>query len=557
MKPSDLGFNSQRFPDWRCYPGFNQLETALEIANAKERFFVLNAGTGVGKSPTYAAAGRLLGPTSRYLVLVGTKGLQAQVLGDGLVDRLVYGHRNYSCMARSRFGTLVDDADADDPDFRCAMPRDRCSYLGDVAAAVASRSVIANNAYWMSIGRYSDPGLLGEFDYLVIDEAHDAGPWLAKAVSIHISPGRLRKYLGVRDPKIPRHAKIEDWLPWAKEYGERVLEQRPHVAREDKKRFERLASDIAQLIEVSSPEEFAHAGLKEPWIVTLNSNDTLGHGVSFTPRWGSDFAERYLFRNIPKVLLTSATVTPQHARYLGIPDDQMRYREIPSPFDVRRRPVVWIPTTRVDYRMTPGQKWKLSQRVDEVIEAAIVQGAGNGVIQTGSYERTQEIIKGSRFAPVIITHRQDSADFAAALQRFKEMGSCGKFAVIASPRMVEGVDLPGNEARWQIILNVGYPNSLDPIIKARASDPHYRNMVVAETIMQKCGRPVRGAEDFAMTIVLDDHWAHVRRDCPFPEWFRAGFRVVRIDEGESLILLTHEVVRRFAPERTVQLINAT
>lgn len=561
MRPSDLGFDPQRFSDFRRYAGFDQLETAREIANAKERFYILNSPTGSGKSLLYSTAAKLMGPDARFLVLVGTKGLQAQVLGDGLVDRLIYGHRNYPCLSRAPLGfvgggnsTPDADADTDDPEFRCAVPRDRCPYLGDVAALVAARSGIANNAYWMSIGRYSDPDLLGKFDFLVCDEASNLPAWLAKAVAITITPGRLRKFLGVRDPRIPRHTAIEDWQEWAKDQGLRVLDQRPYVEREDKKKFERFASDIGLLMQVANPDTFAGAGYTEPWIVTPFDN---GQGVTFTPRWGSDFAERYLFRGIPKILLTSATITRQHARYLGIPDDQMRYREIPSPFDVRRRPVVWVPTTRVDYRMSDGQRWQLQQRVDEVIEAAITQNAGNGVIHTGSYDRNQEIVRGSRFAAAIITHRQDSGDFAAALQRFKAAGRMGRFAVIASPRMTEGVDLPGEEARWQLILNVGYPNSLDPIIKARAADPGYRNLVVAETFMQKCGRPVRGAEDFATTIVLDDHWSHVRWDCPFPEWFRLGFRVVRVDRGEKLVLLTLEVVESFAPERVVQLINAT
>lgn len=556
MKPSDLGFDPQRFPDFRRYLGFDQLETAREIAQSSERFHIFNLPTGCGKSLLYATAARLLG--GRFLVLVATKGLQAQVLGDGLVDHLVYGHRNYPCAMKSRFGTTMDDADADDPDFRCGVPRDLCGYLQKVEAAKSGQSVIANNAYWMSIGRYSDPGLLGEFDFLVCDEASNLPAWLAKAVSINITPGRLRKYLGT-SVKLPPYsttpyARVDGWRDWAADCGLRLLGQRKHIAREDMKKFDRLVADVARLAEVADSDSFRTAGYTEPWVVVPYSN---GDGVQFSPRWGSDFAERYLFRGIPKVLLTSATVTPHHARYLGIPADQMRYKEIPSPFDVRRRPVVWVPTTRVDYRMSDGQRWKLRQRVDEVIEAAIVQGAGNGIIHTGSYERNREITQGSRFGPAIITHTQDSASFQSALEKFKQAGREGRFAVMASPRMVEGVDLPGDEARWQLIIKVPFPDGRDPLTKARAADPDYRNMVVAEAIMQMSGRVVRGAEDFATTIMLDNHWGdHVARQCPWPDWFRRGFQVVRIDQGESLVLLTRTLIDAMVPERRVQLIGA-
>lgn len=572
MKPSDLGFSADRFPDFRQYPGFNQLDCALKLATAPEiRFDILNAPTGTGKSLTYSAAAKLM-KAKRYLVLVGTKGLQAQVLNDGLVERAVYGHRNYPCA--SRLQSESSDADMDDPEFRCSVPRDKCAYNLDVILANIAEGVIANYAYWLSLGRYGDPGLLGEFDCLILDEAHTAANWLTKAVTIQLTPRRLKACLGMQHwPRIPTWPAIREWHSWALEMRDVALDRLDGMDSKHpiRRKLVRLTVDLGTLVQMSH----SNAGEltkptnptkpTQPWIV-IPSDDDGKPGVEFSPRWGSDFAEALLFRGIDKVILASATVTRQHAKYLGIPESEMRYTEVPSPFDARRRPVIWVPTCRVDFRMSPGAKWKLSQRVDQVIGAAIEQGAGNGIIHTGSYDRTRELVSTSKWGPALISHRQDprKADrvlgellFEEALDKFKQAGRDDKFAVLVTPRAQEGVDLPGDLCRWQVILKVPFPYSLDPLTKARAEDPGYRLMHVSEVMLQMCGRAVRGEEDFAATLMLDDHWGgHAARNTPFPGWFRAGFldrdgRVMAASKGADgeyeIRFLTQEIVDKFVP----------
>lgn len=549
MNPSDLGLPA-KFTNFRVYPGFDQYETALELSTAHERFQILNAATGSGKSLTAATVAALR--KARFLYLVGTKGLQSQLLSDGLVQRLVYGHRNYYCMPRGGFG--IDDADSDDSNFSCSVPRDRCGYLGDVNAAAAANSVVANYAYWISIARYSDPKLLGEFDFLVMDEAHGAPDWLVRAVTISLSRTRLHKLLGIAMPTL--HADIRWWQTWAAHTADltrtrlRGIEDRAEL-----RKLTRLLGDLELLNTVSDPTAASVAGLTQPWIVLP---DSVTGAVKFSPRWGTDFAEQYLFRGIPHILLTSATVTETHADNLGILKSERRYREAPSPFDPRHRPVVWIPTTRVDFRMTDGAKYKLQQRVDELIGAAIEQGAGNGIIHTGSYERNRVIVASSKWGPAIITHRQDSADFQAALDKFKEYGRQGRFAVLASPRLQEGVDLSHELSRWQIILTVPFPNSQDPLTKARLEDPAFRVSEVMQTMYQMCGRSVRGDTDFATTWILDNRWGEwVRWQYPFAQWFKAAFGTVKEEDAiksGGFEFLTQEVVQNFTPLKPIEML---
>lgn len=551
MKPPDLGLPS-KFEKFRSYPGFDQLACALDLATAPERFQIANIPTGGGKTVLYSAAAALRNPDARILVLVGTKGLQSQVHGDGLVERLIYGHRNYPCIPRGGFG--LDDADTDDAAFRCMVPRDRCQYAQDVEAARNAKSVVANNAYWLSIGRYGDPGLLGEFDYLILDEAHGVPGWLAGSLTITMSSSRIRRILQRSWPKtLP--TLTNDWHDWASETLAVALEVVTRTGKTDpgRRRLERLGVDLRMLTKVTNPASFASAGYTEPWITTIAENR---ESVQFTPRWGVDFAEKYLFRGIPHVLLTSATVTLQHAKYLGIPDSEMRYREVPSPFESRRRPIIWIPTARLSHDMSDGAKFQVARRVDELIEAAIEQGAGNGIIHTGSYARNRELVASSKFSAAIITHRQDSADFQAALARYLDKCRRGEFAVFASPRIQEGVDLSDELGRWGIILKVPYPYSLDPLTKARATDPKYRDLMVAESMIQMAGRIVRSERDFGTIVILDDHWEHAQWQSPFAAWFKAAFRTEKLASGRDFKFLTADIVKGFQPARQITLIGA-
>jgi Rad3-related DNA helicase len=574
MKPSDLGLPADKFPSFRSYAGFDQLAAAQELSSSPERFQILNASTGSGKSGVGAAVAGLMAiakrardPESapfRWLVLTGTKGLQHQWHGDGLVQRSVVGHRNYPCMSR---GFVGGDGETDDPEFRCAaFPKSECGYLRDTTALRDSQSGVGNYAHWLSLGRYSDPDLLGEFDLLILDEAHSAPSWLTNAMQIYLSPMLVGRLLGHTFPyKMPDHRKVEGWHQWACETRMAADSRRDClIAAKDApgaRRLTRLIRDLDELVIASDPDSYRqeklHEPRTEPWIVIPQSDRP---GFIFSPRWGSDFAERYLFRGIPHILLTSATVTPQHARYLGIEISEMKYREAPSPFDVRRRPVLWCPTTRVDFKMTDGARFQLWRRVDELIEAAMEQGAGNGIIHTGSYERMRELVAQSKWAPAIMTHRQDSAHFQSQLDQFKSRGRAGQFAIMASPRMVEGVDLPGVEARWQLLLKMPFGDSRDPLEAARMEDAGYRMLVLMEKVMQALGRINRGDWDFGTSLILDDHWEYLKWSVPFPGWLKASFGKVGIGpdgraEIEFLVKAKVDALPVVAAPRVVQLIQ--
>ena len=122
-----------------------------------------------------------------------------------------------------------------------------------------------------------------------------------------------------------------------------------------------------------------------------------------------------------------------------------------------------------------------------------------GVIHTVNYEIAQYLVENSRFRQLFITH-SDAATRVAALKRFR--GTPG--AVLVSPSMDVGVDLPYDQARWQIIAKIPFPNLNDPVVERRQQvEPEWYARKTLSRLLQTCGRIVRAEDDYGVTYILD------------------------------------------------------
>jgi Rad3-related DNA helicase len=96
--------------------------------------------------------------------------------------------------------------------------------------------------------------------------------------------------------------------------------------------------------------------------------------------------------------------------------------------------------------------------------------------------------------------------------------------------MVEGVDFPGDDIRFQIIAKVPFASSTDPVFKMRCKqDPSYRFECAALLIVQMCGRGMRSVSDWVETAVVDEHFGYLRWRAGWPKWFKDAWQ-----EWESL-----------------------
>ncbi len=528
ITPAHLGF-PPKFQAFRRYAGFDQLGLATDLAtDDAHRWQLVCAPPGAGKSGVYLAAHQLLEPGARMLVLVGTKGLQSQVHADGafMGMRLIQGHRNYACMERGAsplgLGHNVGALFVPDDD-ECSESPQRCPYRRDMDLASRAPSVIENYSHWMSLARYNpEPEPLGAFDLLVLDEAHTAPGWLTDFCAVELHSRRLASVAGI---KLPDWAPsdIRRWVSWAPEAAAQTRDRyAASTDRKTKRALMLLEADLGRLGDAASSTE--------RWVGQPLDGAPGSAGLRFSPIWGREHAERYLFRGIPRVLLVSASLTPGTGDQLGIPRARSRYIDVPSPFPVSRRPVIYVPTARVDWRATDADWHRIVRRIEEFAAPRLALGR-KGIIHTRSYKHAARLAQMSKLiAEMMIAHTDNRGSFADVLGRLKLRDAVAQFkradtgdgVILVSPSVQEGFDFPDDDARWQVILKVAVMDSRDPLTRARLdADRSYRDSLVVEDVLQMAGRPVRSDRDWAETLLIDDHWQYLR-NAPFPAWFKAA-----------------------------------
>jgi len=493
----------EKFDRWRPY----QDEACFLMLQPSPRFTMAVCPTGFGKSLTYITAA--MASEGRSVILTSTKGLQSQLEREfGSVEEIVdiRGRGNYPC----RLNTKVNcDTGLCAFGVKCAM-RDQggCTYYDRLRQARRAKIVITNYSYWMAQNEYGEG--IGEFQNLILDEAHAAVDHVIDhtSVSFSLSNHTETSFLDLKK-KLPQTA--EGWKSWAEEkLVDAIVEVGEAKLKRKEKRFlvfSRIQSKLEKLVEY----------IDRTWVWESNPM-----AVTLSPIWPRPFTEAVLFLGIPKVILTSATVVPKTADLLGIPRSQMEYREFPHSFPVENRPLIHLPTVRMNYKTGEGEYRILMSRIDSIIESRLQT---KGIIHTVSYSRRDMILERSKFKDHMITHQRTNTE--AVVRGFK---SSPAPMVLVSPSMVTGWDFPGEECRWQIIVKLPYPDTRGTIISARSKgDKDFINYQVVQQLIQATGRGCRSADDFCNTFVIDNNivWFLQQNNHLLVEWFKGAYRVER------------------------------
>ena len=94
--------------------------------------------------------------------------------------------------------------------------------------------------------------------------------------------------------------------------------------------------------------------------------------------------------------------------------------------------------------------------------------------------------------------------------------------MLVSPSLREGVDLPDDFLRFQIVTKMPYGDLGDPWTAARCGrDPRWYALETAKALAQAYGRSCRNAEDFGVTYILDAQFARFLQHYRplLPDWF--------------------------------------
>jgi len=531
LTPADLGL-PPKFATWR--PGqYEAIDQACQALSEGRRTVAINAPTGAGKSGIAVAVANVLG--SRTVVCTSTKPLQQQYLDDFPAMADIRGRGNYLC-------TLGDGTTCEDGyDEGCSdAPYAQCRYRSAYLTACASDLVCTNYAYWSAIHRYGEG--LGDTGLLVGDEAHTSFNEICSAMSLEFSERDISFLLSSR---LPAHdLGLAGWKEWAGELrtianravseGEKAIKDRLDTPRALLRRLRSLKRIAANL------NDLEHA--RGEWIFHRGRSHQ-SQSWCADPVWAAPYAEPVLFSHARMLLLTSATVTRHTMSLLGLEPEDYSYIEIPSQFPPGSSPVYWIPTAAVRQGMSAAEERALFGRIDEIIAA---MGPRKGIIHTVSYDRAERIYKASRYSGLMILHERGGSGIEGGVNDFRAASGP---AVLVSPAITQGFDFAGADSEYQIIVKLPFPDSTNPVTRARtgadivrpksAEDKdakqygsNYLDYIVSQSLIQSCGRSMRSAQDRCQSFILDDNWRWwspraMKGGC-FPFWFRRLIKVSRL-----------------------------
>jgi ATP-dependent DNA helicase DinG len=519
MRLGDLGIVARHIRELR--PA--QKQALGWIAGRKERFLIVNAPTGSGKSLIGRAAGAILKSPAVYLA--SDLALQDQFVGEFPDARKLKGRANYR---PNGVGLLT----CDDCDYEggacsvcgvCAKDHDEgahdrarclgCPYAITKRQALAAPFVALNTAYFLAeanqVGDFSRQNQL-----VVVDEADLLEDILLNQVGIHLPQRRLHRLGLTRSAS----AGLEAWAVEAKEETEAIAHDEEREAKSDDGReaadhrreaqyWRNLAARLAVMVSELSVDP-------RSWVLVGSDPDS----VEVKPVFVRGHAHRLLWSHGKRFLLTSATLlAPEvYTAELGIPDGHWAALELPSTFPVENRPIHHVPVASMAYRHREDSLPKLVNAMDRILD----RHAGRVLVHSQTFKIGRVVEGLSRHRERMLLYGSGGRD--EALDTFRSSSGSGR--VLIGPSLKRGVDLPDDLCQAIVILVVPRPDWGDERVQARAKAPGGRAWYDAESVRQLCqmtGRGVRHDADRCETYILDSEFSNLlshRRDM-FPRWW--------------------------------------
>ncbi|MBC7100652.1 MAG: ATP-dependent DNA helicase [Methanobacteriales archaeon] len=500
----------ENFPFPRPRPG--QLDIINDIYEAIEggyKYIILEAGTGTGKSAIAITLARIYQPA---YILTMTKQLQDQYAREFRIPT-VKGRSNFYCKSDDLESTCdigVCQTTPSSENFQCPYgvsrgetlffkeafkdshgnkiyfkSREHCQYWEQKAHGINSPITLMNYDYAFLELNYV--GHFGKRKLMVLDEAHNIENKLMQRLEVNLSNKRLEKDIKKRIPdEMFEEDDPKEWIlpidAISQDYKDLDKSQM------SKRRANRMKRMIKRLDELKKSLE------KEPknWVI-----DTNHEKVSFKPLQVDKYAPRYLFSHADICLFMSATILSDRmfCKWLGINPEESFFLKVDSPFPASRRPI----ELKLIGRMSKNRIKDTAPKTIPILKRILERHKyDKGLIHTHNY-RCQKFILKNIPDDRLIGHKIHNRE--EMLKYFEESE---KPLVLVSPSMSEGVDLPYDKCRFQVIYKIPFPYLGDKQVNMRQKrDKKWYAYKTVMTLMQAYGRGMRAHDDECYTYILD------------------------------------------------------
>jgi Rad3-related DNA helicase len=525
---------SENFPFENPRPG--QLEIITQIHNAIEKgykYIILEAGTGTGKSVIAATLAKIHAPT---FILTMTKQLQEQYLNDFEGDgfSVVKGRGNFNCL------TKLEDIENNKDSYRCdsgtcgERHKFPCKYgiinpapegktffsSGHAFGKVYWRNVVHCN-YWeqKSKGLYSDTAIMNydyamfEFNYphdfkkrnlLILDEAHNIERKIMGFIELKISKDSLEHDINVKitDSEIMNLKKegYNGWLSFInylkRKYTKEIKKVKSRidigsVSQSNIIREKKLQDLTEELDKYQRFIKYLKQD-KKNWIL-INEKES----IYFKPIKIDNYTNDYLFKYADVCIFMSATILEhgEFKKWLGIKNEKVYSIKVDTPFEAKKRPINLNNSYNMKYNSLKKNAPKTLPTIKEILKQHKNE---KGIIHTVSYQCTNYLMKNIT-SNRLITHKNKNRE--QILSKFEKSK---KPLVLLSPSVNEGIDLPYDNCRFQIIYKLPFPNTADKQINMRIKkDKNWYPYQTVLNLVQSYGRGMRAEDDTCQTYIID------------------------------------------------------
>jgi len=442
---------------------------------------------------------------------------------------------------------------------KCPMIAD--CFSEQARAAARESDIVVTNHAMLGIAASGSPGVLPEYDVLVVDEAHNLESAVISGAIVELSQSIIdrvaktaQKHLGIKAGGLEQaglefaialakcpNGRFADGVPEALQAAIVAVqnELRPLVSAKPQAEITDGAAKVAQsalvqLFEVV--QRMSEPSQTEVLWCTADAADgantaskasqaagTTPHRLYAGPYQAANLIKDHLLGDAEATgIFTSATLTiggtfTSTAISLGLSPDSYRAVDVGSPFDYGKQGILYIAA-----HLPKPQRQQISASVaatgaastvhqpllDEI--EALIKAAGGRTLGLFSSRRAAELaataMRDRLDTPVLL---QGDDQLPTLIEQFASDPAASLFGTIS---LWQGIDVPGPSCQLVIIDKLGFPRPDDPISSARvqaveqAGGNGFMTVSVnhsALRLAQAAGRLIRHADDRGVVAVLD------------------------------------------------------
>lgn len=228
------------------------------------------------------------------------------------------------------------------------------------------------------------------------------------------------------------------------------------------------------------------------------------HEISVKPIFIGEMFEA--LDNADHNLLMSATISEAYVKRTMTLPETTRHIRLPPQFPPENKRVIFFKPLGLNYNSMkdPETIKKLCTSVYQIVDYHTKLGE-RGIILAPSFaivQSTADTLRGMSIPGLRIFEQQRGQKLAELLEEFKSYKDGP--AVIITPSGFEGIDLPGDLSRYQIIVKTPFGSLGDKRMEHILNIyPDVYSLTALMKITQGAGRSVRSHSDWAVTYILD------------------------------------------------------